>query len=166
MPQGWKCCVPATAMAGSRDAGDAVSWAALELRLGHGSSAGPAGSGVYGLCGVFPGSASQTRQHREALPRGDSGESATSRTDTLPAAQLLCKQFWAWVLVLFIWLHKIFKFEKKTQTPQHLKIFPENSIFRLLLLGRVPGPSAPGAAVSILSSDVLWSDLATGPCPK
>lgn len=48
---------------------------------------------VHGLCGVFPGSVSQTWQHRQALPLRDTGETLTGLADAQPAAQLLCKQF-------------------------------------------------------------------------
>lgn len=70
---------------------------------------------VCGLSGVVPRQVSQTQQHQEALPQGDSGDLMPCLTDALPAAQLLFKQSWDWGLFLFIPLHKIFKFGKKIQ---------------------------------------------------
>lgn len=93
-----------------------------QLRLAHSSSGGlwlqwcPTVM-VCDLSGAVSRQVSQTQQHQEALPQGDSGDLLPCLTDTLTAAQLLCKQSWDWGLFLFIPLHKILKFEKnKTHT--------------------------------------------------
>lgn len=68
-----------------------------QLRLAHGSSGGlwlqwcPTVV-VCDLSGLVPGQVSQTQQHPEAQPRGDSEDLLPCLTDALPAAQLLCKQ--------------------------------------------------------------------------